>query len=91
MTLTSGVDSMGIPQGWGIVEQRLMREFEFKDFITAKGFVDEISKLSENANHHPEIHFGWGYVVVELYTHDKDKITDKDLTLAHHINQIMEA
>ena len=91
MTLTSGVDSMGIPQGWDIVEQRLMREFEFKDFIAAKSFVDEISMLSEDAKHHPEIHFGWGYVVIELYTHDEEKITDKDLTLAHHINQIMEA
>ena len=47
--------------------------------------------LSEDANHHPEIHFGWGYVVIELYTHEEEKITDKDLSLAHRINQIMEA
>ena len=91
MTLTSGVDSMGIPSGWDIVEQRLMREFEFDNFLLAKAFVDEISMLSEDANHHPEIHFGWGYVVIELYTHEEEKITDKDLSLAHRINQIMEA
>ncbi len=87
MTLTSGVESMDIPTGWTIVEQRLMREFEFKNFLTAKAFVDEISMLSEDANHHPEIHFGWGYVVIELHTHDEGKITDKDLALAHRINQ----
>jgi 4a-hydroxytetrahydrobiopterin dehydratase len=46
--------------------------------------------LSEDANHHPEIHFGWGYVVIELYTHDKEKITEKDLALAHSINETME-
>jgi 4a-hydroxytetrahydrobiopterin dehydratase len=46
--------------------------------------------LSEEANHHPEIHFGWGYVVIELYTHDKEKITEKDLALAHGINETME-
>jgi len=90
MTLTFGVESMNIPTGWAIVEQRLMREFEFKDFLSAKAFVDEISMLSEDANHHPEIHFGWGYVVIELYTHDKEKITEKDLALAHSINETME-
>ena len=90
ITLTFGVESMNIPTGWAIVEQRLMREFEFKDFLSAKAFVDEISMLSEEANHHPEIHFGWGYVVIELYTHDKEKITEKDLALAHGINETME-
>ena len=81
---------MDIPTGWAIVEHRLMREFEFTDFSAAKAFVDEISMLSEDANHHPEIHLGWGYVVIELYTHDKDKITEKDLALAHSINETME-
>ena len=90
MTLTFGVESMNIPTGWAIVEQRLMREFEFKDFLSAKAFVDEISMLSEEANHHPEIHFGWGYAVIELYTHDEEKITDKDLALALSINNKME-
>ena len=50
MTLTSGVDSMDIPTGWTIVEQRLMREFEFENFLFAKAFVDEISVLAEDAN-----------------------------------------
>lgn len=82
---------MDIPTGWTIVEQRLMREFEFENFLMAKAFVDDISILSEDANHHPEIHFGWGYVVIELHTHDEENITDKDLALAHRINQLMEA
>jgi 4a-hydroxytetrahydrobiopterin dehydratase len=81
---------MDIPTGWAIVEHRLMREFEFTDFSAAKAFVDEISMLSEDANHHPEIHLGWGYVVIELYTHDKEEITEKDLALAHSINETME-
>ena len=81
---------MDIPTGWAIVEHRLMREFEFTDFSAAKAFVDDISMLSEDANHHPEIHLGWGYVVIELYTHDKEKITEKDLALAHGINETME-
>ena len=82
---------MDIPTGWAIVEHRLMREFEFDDFVSAKTFVDAISLLAEDANHHPEIHFGWGYVVIELYTHDKNQITEKDLALALRISQTTEA
>ncbi|MDC0527749.1 4a-hydroxytetrahydrobiopterin dehydratase [Candidatus Poseidoniaceae archaeon] len=82
---------MDIPTGWAIVEHRLMREFEFDDFVSAKNFVDAISLLAEDANHHPEIHFGWGYVVIELYTHDKNQITEKDLALALRMNQTTEA
>ncbi|MDA8838230.1 4a-hydroxytetrahydrobiopterin dehydratase [Candidatus Poseidoniales archaeon] len=82
---------MDIPTGWAIVEHRLMREFEFDDFLSAKTFVDAISLLAEDANHHPEIHFGWGYVVIELYTHDEHQITEKDLALALRINQTTEA
>jgi 4a-hydroxytetrahydrobiopterin dehydratase len=82
---------MDIPEGWAVVEERLMREFEFGNFSSAKTFVDVISVLAEEANHHPEIHFGWGYAVVELFTHDEGRITQKDIDLARSINASMEA
>ncbi len=82
---------MDIPEGWTVVEERLMREFEFDNFSSAKTFVDLISVLAEEANHHPEIHFGWGYAVVELFTHDEGRITQKDIDLAGSINASMEA
>ena len=90
MILIFGVEPMDIPEGWTVVEQRLMREFEFDNFSSAKNFVVLISVLAEEANHHPEIHFGWGYAVVELFTHDEGKITQKDLDLARGINASME-
>ena len=52
-----------------------MAEYKFQNFVSAKHFVDEVSELSEEHNHHPEIHFGWGYVVLELFTHDAGKLT----------------
>lgn len=81
---------MNIPEGWAVVEERLMREFEFDDFSSAKAFVDRISGIADEANHHPEVHFGWGYVVLELFTHDQQKITDKDIDVAQKINTSME-
>ena len=91
MTHTSGVEMVNIPKGWAVIEERLMREFVCDDYATAKSIVDVVSNLAESENHHPEVHFGWGYVLIELYTHDEGTITEKDLQLAHKISIAMEA
>ena len=86
MTLIFGDGVMVPPKGWELIEGRLMAEYKFPDFASAKQFVDAVSELSENANHHPEIHFGWGYVVIELFTHDQEKVTELDHQLAEKIS-----
>ena len=79
---------MEAPEGWEIVDGRLMSEYEFENFARAKLFIDSIATLSEQEDHHPELHFGWGYVVVEIFTHSSDSITQKDYDLAVKISQI---
>lgn len=79
---------MDAPAGWEFIEGRLMLEKKFENFASAKNFVDAVSELAENENHHPDIHFGWGYVVLELFTHDEQKVTELDLELAVKINSL---
>ena len=69
-------------------ENHLMREFTFENFAEAKAFVDAISEICETKNHHADLHFGWGYVVVELITHDEGKVTSLDVDVANAINLI---
>ena len=69
-------------------ENHLMREFTFENFAKAKAFVDAISEICETKNHHADLHFGWGYVVVELITHDEGKVTSLDVDVANAINLI---
>ena len=77
------------PEGWALVDGRLMRELECEDFNQAKKIVDKISNLAEELNHHPEIHFGWGYEIIECYTHDEDAVTKLDFKLANHIEELI--
>ena len=79
---------MEVPTGWSIQEDHLMRAFSFDNFADAKTFVDEISVICEEQNHHADLHFGWGYVVVELTTHDQGKVTSLDIGVALAINSI---
>ena len=69
-------------------ENHLMREFTFENFAEAKAFVDAISEICETKNHHADLHFGWGYVIVELITHDEGKVTSLDVDVANAINLI---
>ena len=83
-----GDESMEVPHGWSIRENHLMREFSFENFAEAKTFIDEISDICEHQNHHADLHFGWGYVVVELTTHDQGKVTSLDIDVAKAINAL---
>ena len=89
MIHTFGVEfNMKTPPGWELVEERLMHERSFDDFVQSKSFVDAVSELCEKVNHHADIHFGWGYVVIEVTTHDVGAVTQKDIDLALAINQL---
>ena len=79
---------MAHPVGWTELEGRLMREFSFDDFLQAKAFIDDVSQICESQQHHAELHFGWGYAVVEAFSHDTNSITQRDIDLANAINAL---
>ncbi len=79
---------MAHPVGWTELEGRLMREFSFDDFLQAKAFIDDVSQICESQQHHAEFHFGWGYAVVETFSHDTNSITQRDIDLANAINAL---
>ena len=74
---------------WEIKGKSLVKEFEFANFSEAVKFVNKILPLAEEANHHPDllIH-SYKKVKIILYTHDEDKVTDKDYLLAKKIDAI---
>merc|ERR1712230_263064 len=55
------------PQG----PQRLSRNFRFKDFSEAWGFMNRVALAAEKLNHHPEWSNVYNRVSIALTTHDK--------------------
>ena len=76
--------------GWKLVRERdaLMREFAFKDFVTAFSFMTSIALLAEKADHHPEWSNVYGNVSILLTTHDAGGLTSRDVDLALKISAI---
>jgi 4a-hydroxytetrahydrobiopterin dehydratase len=73
---------------WSGEENKLRRHFKFDNFADALAFVNRVGAAAEEADHHPDICFGWGYVKLELTTHDRNGITDVDIALAQRIDSI---
>lgn len=73
---------------WKIESDKLMREFMFKDFIEAFGFMSKVALLAQQANHHPEWSNVYNKVRIRLTTHDAGGITQKDVDLALQIDEL---
>lgn len=75
--------------GWSIEHgHHLSKAYSFPDFVQALAFVNEIGALAEAEGHHPDIHLGWGKVVIEIWTHKIDGLTESDFILAAKIDAI---
>ena len=76
---------------WSEVSDKLEKEFEFKDFSEALKFINELAKICEQQNHHPEINWIYNKVKLTLSTHDVgDIVTEKDLKLSKSIDGVKQ-
>jgi 4a-hydroxytetrahydrobiopterin dehydratase len=73
---------------WSVVSGKLHREYRFRDFVQAFGFMVQVALLAERAAHHPEWFNVYNKVVVDLTTHEAKGITHKDFDLAREMEQI---
>ena len=76
---------------WITKDNKLEREFLFKDFIEAFSFMTKLALLAEKQNHHPEIYNVYNKVIISLQTHDAGNIvTEKDHKLAKAIDEMYD-
>ncbi len=77
--------------GWAVAAGKLHREYKFKDFVQAFGFMTSAALVAESMNHHPEWFNVYGTVNVYLATHDVGGITELDFTLAGKMEELATA
>jgi 4a-hydroxytetrahydrobiopterin dehydratase len=67
---------------WSELNGSIQRTFQFKDFVAAMAFVNEMADHAEEVQHHPDILIRYNKVTLTLSTHDAGGITDKDFDFA---------
>jgi 4a-hydroxytetrahydrobiopterin dehydratase len=76
--------------GWCVVEKCLTLKTTFPSFADAIDFINEVARLAEKANHHPDIDLRHRTVKLSLTTHSAGGLTDADFTLARHIDELQD-
>ncbi len=76
---------------WRPAEGRdaLRREFRFRDFSEAWGFMARVALLAEAQDHHPEWSNVWNRVEILLTTHDAGGLSARDIRLARAIDALL--
>ncbi len=76
------------PKGWKKEGKFLVKKYKFKNFIEAVGFVNIISTIAENLNHHPDVYLeNYNQLTIKTTTHKKGELTDQDFELAEKIDK----
>ncbi|XP_019619946.1 PREDICTED: pterin-4-alpha-carbinolamine dehydratase-like [Branchiostoma belcheri] len=76
-------------KGWTMVDGRdaIYKEFLFKDFNQAFGFMSRVALRAEKMDHHPEWFNVYNKVQITLSTHDVAGLSGRDVTLATFIEK----
>ncbi len=72
-------------RGWSLKEKKIAKTFSFENYEKTIIFVNKVAAMAEHEHHHPDLHVYWGKVVVEIWTHDAQGLTEKDFVLAQQI------
>lgn len=69
-------------------DHHLICTYTFKNFKQALAFTNAIGEVAEQEKHHPEITLTWGLVIVRIWTHKIDGLTESDFILAAKISAL---
>ncbi|XP_059030598.1 pterin-4-alpha-carbinolamine dehydratase 2 isoform X2 [Mustela nigripes] len=75
--------------GWSELHERdaIYKEFSFKNFNQAFGFMSRVALQAEKMNHHPEWFNVYNKVQITLTSHDYGGLTKRDVKLAKFIEK----
>ena len=74
---------------WKLEINLIQKEFKFKDFISAFGFMTQVAFHAEKLDHHPDWKNVYNSVLIKLNTHDVGGLTELDFRLAKLIDKII--
>ena len=64
---------------WSKVNNKLIKTFNFKDYVEVMAFVNKVMKIADKQNHHPDMSVYYDKVKLSITDHDKGKVSGYSL------------
>ena len=79
-----------LSNGWVLQDDRdaIRKQFEFRNFIEAFGFMTQAAIWAEKWNHHPEWSNVYRHVDITLTSHDIKGLSARDIKLARKLDAL---
>jgi 4a-hydroxytetrahydrobiopterin dehydratase len=78
-----------ISADWIVKDDRqISKEFMFINYHHTMDFVNKVADLAEEEGHHPVMHVYYSRVLVELWTHSINGLSENDFILAAKIDKL---
>ena len=77
--------------GWKLTHEgkRIRKEWTVKNFLAGMKFFQEVARVAEVDQHHPDLHLeGYRNVWIELWTHAIGVLSENDFILAAKIDAL---
>lgn len=77
---------------WEVVSdpKRFHKKFEFQSHKAYSEFVEEVLEYEEETGHYGKLVCEYPSIVIEVYTHDVDSITESDQAYIKAVDEIFE-
>ena len=73
-------------EGWERDGDAIVKKYSCDDFAGSVAFVNRITPIAEEMNHHPDLAISWSTVTVTISTHSEGGLTAGDFELAGRID-----
>ncbi|MGE5297764.1 MAG: 4a-hydroxytetrahydrobiopterin dehydratase [Acidobacteriaceae bacterium] len=81
-------NGLGNLPGWSYSDNKISKEFQFKDFVDSLSFVNSMVAYFETMDHHPDTFIMYSKIQFFLQRFDVGgKVTDRDLEVAKKIEE----
>ena len=74
--------------GWSLADGTLHRDYQFRDFVEAWGFLTSAAIRVQEMDHHPEWFNVYNKVRIDLVTHSVGGVSALDLKLAATLEEL---
>jgi 4a-hydroxytetrahydrobiopterin dehydratase len=76
-------------KSWFLHDNTLNVNLSFANFLELSEFITFLNELSINEDHHPKVLYEYTNCKLTYFTHDLDKITEKDIKCAKSIEKFL--